>query len=70
MGTLGVGIMNLTVFSPSSKSNSKIDGNQIAFEAKDFQVKTTQPSSDLYNSRSGDGSDDQKLQILHRIPMI
>jgi hypothetical protein len=37
MGTLGVGIMNSMVFSPSSKSNSKIDGNQIAFGAVDFQ---------------------------------
>jgi hypothetical protein len=37
MGTLGVGIMNSTIFSPSSKSNSKIDGNQIAIVAVDFQ---------------------------------
>jgi hypothetical protein len=29
--------MNLTAFSPSSKSNSKINGIQIAFEAVDFQ---------------------------------
>jgi hypothetical protein len=29
--------MNSTAFSPSSKSNSKIDGNQINFGAKDFQ---------------------------------
>jgi hypothetical protein len=35
--TLGVGIMNSTAFSPSSKSNSKIGGNQIAFEAEHFQ---------------------------------
>jgi hypothetical protein len=35
--TLGVGIMNSTAFLPSSKSNSKIDGNQIAFEAEHFQ---------------------------------
>jgi hypothetical protein len=35
--TLGIGIMNLTAFSPSPKSNSKIDGNQITFGAVDFQ---------------------------------
>jgi hypothetical protein len=29
--------MNLTAFFPSSKSNSKIDGNQITFGAIDFQ---------------------------------
>jgi hypothetical protein len=37
MGTLGVGIMNSTAFSLSSKNNSKIDGNQITFGAIDFQ---------------------------------
>jgi hypothetical protein len=37
VGTLGVGIMNSTAFLPSSKSNSKIDGNQIAFGSVDFQ---------------------------------
>jgi hypothetical protein len=37
VGILGVGIMNSTTFSPSSKSNSKIDGNQIAFETVEFQ---------------------------------
>jgi hypothetical protein len=37
MGTLGVGIMNSTAFSLSTKSNSKIDGNQITFVAVDFQ---------------------------------
>jgi hypothetical protein len=37
MGSLGVGTMNSTTFSLSSKSNSKINGNQIAFGAIDFQ---------------------------------
>jgi hypothetical protein len=37
MGALDVGIMNSMIFLPSSKSNSKIDGNQIAFGAVDFQ---------------------------------
>jgi hypothetical protein len=37
MGTLGIGIMNLMAFSLSSKSDSKIDGNQITFGAIDFQ---------------------------------
>jgi hypothetical protein len=36
MGILGVGIMNSMAFSPSSKSNVKIDGKQIAFGALDF----------------------------------
>jgi hypothetical protein len=37
MGNLGVGIMNSKAFLPSSKINSKIDGNQITFGAIDFQ---------------------------------
>jgi hypothetical protein len=37
VGTLGIEIMNSTASSPSTKSNSKIDGNQIAFEVVDFQ---------------------------------
>jgi hypothetical protein len=37
VGTLGVGVMNLTVFSLSANSNSKVDGNQISFETVDFQ---------------------------------
>jgi hypothetical protein len=37
MGILGVGIKNLTVFLLLSKSNSKIDRNQITFGAIDFQ---------------------------------
>jgi hypothetical protein len=37
VGTLGVGIMNSTRFSPSSRNNSKIDGNQVNFETVDFQ---------------------------------
>jgi hypothetical protein len=37
VGTLGVGIMNSMTFLPSSKSNSKIDGNQVTFETIDFQ---------------------------------
>jgi hypothetical protein len=37
VGTLGVGIMNSTAFSPTSKSHTKIDGNHITFGAVDFQ---------------------------------
>jgi hypothetical protein len=37
VGSWGVGIMNLTAFSPSSEINLKIDGNQITFGAVDFQ---------------------------------
>jgi hypothetical protein len=37
MGSLGIGIMNSTVFSLSSKCNSKINENQITFGAIDFQ---------------------------------
>jgi hypothetical protein len=37
MRTLGVGVMDSTAFSLSSKSNSKIDGNQITFGTIDFQ---------------------------------
>jgi hypothetical protein len=37
VGSLGVGIMNSTAFSPSSNGNPKIDGNQIIFGAVDFQ---------------------------------
>jgi hypothetical protein len=35
--TLGVGVMNSTAFSPSSKSNSKIGRSQIIFGTVDFQ---------------------------------
>jgi hypothetical protein len=38
VGNLGIGIMNLTAFSPSSKSNLRIDGNQITFGVVDFQL--------------------------------
>jgi hypothetical protein len=41
MGTLGVGVMNLTTFLPSSKSNSKIDKNQITFGAVDGDSEDT-----------------------------
>jgi hypothetical protein len=37
VGILGVGIMNSMTFSPSSKSNSKIDGNHVNFGTVDFQ---------------------------------
>jgi hypothetical protein len=37
MGMLGVGVMDLTAFSPSSKSNSKIEANQITSGIIDFQ---------------------------------
>jgi hypothetical protein len=37
VGTLGIGIMNLTAFSLPPNSNSKIDGNHITFGAIDFQ---------------------------------
>jgi hypothetical protein len=37
MGSFGVRIMNLMAFCFFSKSNSKIDGNQITFGAVDFQ---------------------------------
>jgi hypothetical protein len=37
MGTLGIGIMNLMVFSLLANSNSKVDGNQISFGTVDFQ---------------------------------
>jgi hypothetical protein len=37
MGNLGVGIMNSMTFLLLSKSNSKIDGNEITFGAVDFQ---------------------------------
>jgi hypothetical protein len=37
VGILGVGIMNLTDFSLSANSNSKVDGNQISFGIVDFQ---------------------------------
>jgi hypothetical protein len=40
MGSLGIGIMNLTAFLLLSKRNSKIDGNQIIFGAVDFQPHT------------------------------
>jgi hypothetical protein len=39
MGILGVEIMNSTAFLLLSKSNSKIDGNQITFEAVDFKPR-------------------------------
>jgi hypothetical protein len=38
MGTLGVGIMNLTPFSLLANINSKVDGNQISFGTVDFQL--------------------------------
>jgi hypothetical protein len=38
VGTLGVGIMNLTAFSLSANSNSKVDGNQIFFGTVDSQT--------------------------------
>jgi hypothetical protein len=37
MGTLGVGTMDSATFSPSSKSNLKIKGNNITFVTVDFQ---------------------------------
>jgi hypothetical protein len=37
MGTLGVGIMNLTAFSLLANNNSKVDRNQISFGTIDFQ---------------------------------
>jgi hypothetical protein len=37
VGTLGVEIMNSTAFSPSSRSNLKIDRNQVNFGTVDFQ---------------------------------
>jgi hypothetical protein len=38
VGSLGVGIMNLTAFSLLANSNSKVDGNQISFGTVDFQL--------------------------------
>jgi hypothetical protein len=38
VGTLGVGIMNLTAFFLLANSNSKVDGNQISFGTVDFQL--------------------------------
>jgi hypothetical protein len=37
VGTLAIGVMDSMAFSLSSKSNSKIDGNQITFGTVDFQ---------------------------------
>jgi hypothetical protein len=37
MGTLGIGVIDLMAFSLLSKSNLKIDGNQITFGTIDFQ---------------------------------
>jgi hypothetical protein len=37
MGTLGVGIMNSTAFSPLASSSSEVDENQISFGTIDFQ---------------------------------
>jgi hypothetical protein len=37
VGSLGIGIMNLTIFSLPANSNSKVDGNQISFGTVDFQ---------------------------------
>jgi hypothetical protein len=37
VGTLGVGIMDLMAFLPSSKSNSKFNGNQITFGTVKFR---------------------------------
>jgi hypothetical protein len=36
VGSLGVGVMNLTAFLLSTNNNSKIDGNQTTFGAEDF----------------------------------
>jgi hypothetical protein len=38
VGTLGVGIMNLTAFSLLANSNLKVDGNQISFGTVDFKL--------------------------------
>jgi hypothetical protein len=38
VGTLGVGIMNLTSFLLLANNNLKIDGNQISFGTIDFQL--------------------------------
>jgi hypothetical protein len=37
MGTLGVGIMNSTAFSPLANSNPEVDENHIYFGIVDFQ---------------------------------
>jgi hypothetical protein len=37
VGTLGVGIMNSTVFSLLANSSQEVDGNQISFGTVDFQ---------------------------------
>jgi hypothetical protein len=38
VGTLGVGIMDLTAFSLLANNISKLDGNQISFGTVDFQL--------------------------------
>jgi hypothetical protein len=40
VGTLSIGIKNSTTFSPSYKSISKIEGNQITFGAIDVQPQS------------------------------
>jgi hypothetical protein len=37
MGTLGIGIMNLMIFSLLANSSPEVDGNHISFETVDFQ---------------------------------
>jgi hypothetical protein len=38
VGTLGIGIMDSMAFSLLANSNSKVDGNQISFGTRDFQL--------------------------------
>jgi hypothetical protein len=38
VGTLGVGIMNLTAFLLPANNNSKVDENRISFGTVDFQL--------------------------------
>jgi hypothetical protein len=38
VGTLGVGVMNSTAFSPASRNNLTIDGSQIYFDTIGFRV--------------------------------
>jgi hypothetical protein len=39
VGTLGIGILNLTAFSLSANNDSKVNGNQISFGTVDFQPR-------------------------------
>jgi hypothetical protein len=41
VGSLGVGIMNLTAFLLSGNNNREVDGNQISFGTIDFQPHPT-----------------------------